>query len=152
MLHILMIQNGTATYTNQFIPCPRYTIEQELGEDFFPTIGEYTGLIGLLKLTFHARLVKEKIGDLKQVAPPNTNILMFNNKFYCLHEANLPMECRMYRDGHLEYVGYETFGGILDYPVSAHPVVDGSTDDLIFHSYSVDEQVSTNERDFNDII
>lgn len=65
---------------------------------------------------------------------------MYNKKLYCLHEANLPMECRMHPDGRLEYVGYETFGGVLDYPVSAHPVRDGN--DLLFHSYSVDEEVS----------
>jgi hypothetical protein len=45
----------------------------------------------------------------------------------------------MHPDGRLEYVGYETFGGVLDYPVSAHPVRDGN--DLLFHSYSVDEEV-----------
>ena len=65
--------------------------------------------------------------------------MMYKNKLYCLHEANLPMECRMHPDGRLEYVGYETFHGRLDYPVSAHPVLDG--DDLLFHSYSVDEEV-----------
>ncbi len=45
----------------------------------------------------------------------------------------------MHPDGRLEYIGYETFNGILDYPVSAHPVIDG--DDLLFHSYSVDEDL-----------
>ncbi len=45
----------------------------------------------------------------------------------------------MHPDGRLEYVGYETFGGVLDYPVSAHPIRDGN--DLLFHSYSVDEEV-----------
>lgn len=102
-----MIKDGNVTYTNQFVPCPRYQIEQELGEEYFPTIGEYKGVVGLLKLSFHSALVKQKIQDLKQVAPPNTNILMWNNKFYCLHEANLPMECRMFPDGRLEYLGSE---------------------------------------------
>jgi carotenoid cleavage dioxygenase-like enzyme len=46
----------------------------------------------------------------------------------------------MHPDGRLEYIGYETFGGVLDYPVSAHPVRDGN--DLLFHSYTVDEEVS----------
>ena len=46
----------------------------------------------------------------------------------------------MYPNGRLEYLGYETFGGVLDYPVSAHPIKDGN--DLLFHSYSVDEEVS----------
>jgi carotenoid cleavage dioxygenase-like enzyme len=46
----------------------------------------------------------------------------------------------MHPDGRLEYIGYETFDGVLDYPVSAHPVRDGN--DLLFHSYTVDEEVS----------
>lgn len=45
----------------------------------------------------------------------------------------------MHPDGRLDYIGYETFDGVLDYPVSAHPVVDG--DNLLFHSYSVDEEL-----------
>jgi len=65
--------------------------------------------------------------------------MMYNKKLYCLHEANLPMEVRMHPDGRLEYVGYETFNGVLDYPVSAHPVQDGN--DLLFHAYSVDEEL-----------
>ena len=64
---------------------------------------------------------------------------MYNNKLYCLHEAALPLECRMHRDGHLEYIGHETFGSVLDYPFTAHPLIDG--DDLLFHSYTTDEQV-----------
>jgi hypothetical protein len=63
-----MIKNGNASYTNQFIPSPRFSIERELGEEYFPTIGEYTGMVGLMKLTFHSRLVKEKIEDLLTVS------------------------------------------------------------------------------------
>eukprot|EP00579_Thalassiosira_antarctica_P013703 CAMPEP_0201940582 /NCGR_PEP_ID=MMETSP0903-20130614/45488_1 /ASSEMBLY_ACC=CAM_ASM_000552 /TAXON_ID=420261 /ORGANISM="Thalassiosira antarctica, Strain CCMP982" /LENGTH=663 /DNA_ID=CAMNT_0048482421 /DNA_START=196 /DNA_END=2187 /DNA_ORIENTATION=- len=139
MLHTLVFKNGKARYTNQFIPSPRFSIERELGEEYFPTMGEYKGMLGLMKLTFHPQLVKEKISDLLTVAPPNTNIMMYNNKLYCLHEASLPMECRMRPDSRLEYIGYETFDGVLDYPVSAHPVKDG--DDLLFHSYSVDDKL-----------
>lgn len=70
MLHTLMIKDGKATYTNQvkgqrgttrlgfnadtiptlpfqFIPSPRYNIELRLGEEFFPTIGEYKGVESL---------------------------------------------------------------------------------------------------------
>lgn len=74
-----------------------------------------------------------------QALPPNTSILMYNNKLYCLHEAALPLECRMHRDGHLEYIGHETFDSVLDYPFTAHPLVDGN--DLLFHSYTTDEEV-----------
>ena len=137
--HTLAFKDGEARYSNQFIPSPRYSIEQELGEEFFPNLGEYYGLLGLMKLSIHGELVKQKLDDTMTVAPPNTNIMLFNNKLYCLHEASLPMECRMHPDGRLEYVGYETFDGVLDYPVSAHPVIDGG--DLLFHSYSVDQKL-----------
>jgi hypothetical protein len=63
-----MVKNGKANYTNQFIPSPRFSIERELGEEYFPTIGEYKGMVGLMKLTFHSQLVKEKIDDLKTVS------------------------------------------------------------------------------------
>jgi carotenoid cleavage dioxygenase-like enzyme len=47
MLHNLRIKNGKASYTNQFVPSTRYQIiERELGETFFPTLGEYTCFLG----------------------------------------------------------------------------------------------------------
>ena len=58
-----MFKNGKATYTNQFIPSPRYNIERQLGEEFFPNVGEYKGVLGLMKLSFHPQLVKEKLDD-----------------------------------------------------------------------------------------
>jgi hypothetical protein len=69
-----MIKNGTASYTNQFIPSPRFSIERELGEEYFPTIGEYKGMVGLMKLTFHSQLVKEKIDDLLTVSYNETKL------------------------------------------------------------------------------
>jgi hypothetical protein len=63
-----MIKNGNASYTNQFIPSPRFSIERELGDEYFPTIGEYKGMVGLMNLTFHSQLVKEKIKDLLTVS------------------------------------------------------------------------------------
>ncbi len=70
------------------------------------------------------------------MAPPNTNVMMYRGKLYCLHEACLPLEVRMHPNGRLDYIGYETFDGILDHLVSAHPVIDG--DDLLS---SVDEDL-----------
>jgi hypothetical protein len=63
-----MFNNGKATYTNQYIPSPRYQIEQELGEEYFPTIGEYVGVFGLIKVLLGKQLVKEKVDDGKMVS------------------------------------------------------------------------------------
>ncbi len=54
------------------------------------------------------------------------------------------MECRMHRNGRLEYIGYETFHSALDYPFTAHPIKDGN--DLLFHSYSTDAEVREQEQ------
>lgn len=136
MLHNLRFENGKAYYTNQFVPSARYEVEKELGEAFFPNVGEYNGIWGLLKLLIHPNMAQQRLDDLLQAAPPNTACLMYRDKFYCLNEANVPFECRILPNGCLEAVGYEYFDGVLDYPVSAHPRIDHNGD-LLFHSYSV---------------
>ena len=128
-----------AWYTNQFIPSARYQIEQELNEEYFPTLGEYTCIWGLIKILFHPTMVQNRLPDLKTVLPPNTNVLMFGNKLYCLNEANIPFEIAMFPNGTVRPCGYETFDGLLDYPVSAHPRVDGHK--LLFHSYTTNMEL-----------
>ena len=74
------------------------------------------------------------------MAPPNTNVLMYDDRFYCLNEANLPFECHLLPDGTLKPVGYETFGGLIDYPISAHPQINANND-LVFHSYTTNQEL-----------
>lgn len=141
MLHNLRIGNGKATYTNQFVPSVRYQVEEELQDEFFPTLGEYTGILGLLKVIFHPDMVRERVPDLMTTLPPNTNVLMYNKRFYCLNENNLPFECQLLPDGTLKAVGHETFNGLLNYPVSAHPRIHTNGNDLLFHSYTTDRDL-----------
>jgi len=137
---MICFENGKAIYSNQFIPSTRFIVEKELGEQFFPTLGEYDGLAGFAKILFHVPMVREKVDDLKTVLPPNTSCLMYQDKFYCLNEGNLPFECRIHPDGRLEAVGFERFDNTLDYPVSAHPRVDHNGD-LLFHSYTSNQEL-----------
>jgi carotenoid cleavage dioxygenase-like enzyme len=50
MWHNLRLAHGKAFYTNQFVPSPRHQIEQDMGKDFFPNLGEYTWFLGFMKL------------------------------------------------------------------------------------------------------
>uniref|UniRef100_A0A7S4HQS5 Dioxygenase n=1 Tax=Odontella aurita TaxID=265563 RepID=A0A7S4HQS5_9STRA len=138
MVHNLRVRDGRAYYTNQFVPSARYRVEKEMDEDFFPGLGEYSGVLGLIKILFHPTMVREKVSDLKTVAPPNTNFFLFRDRFYALNEASVPLELRVLEDGRLEPVGYELFGGALDYPMSAHPKIDSRNGDLLFHGYAVE--------------
>ncbi|EJK54176.1 hypothetical protein THAOC_26260 [Thalassiosira oceanica] len=172
MLHTLMIKDGKATYTNQvkgqrgttrlgfnadtiptalpfqFIPSPRYNIELRLGEEFFPTIGEYKGVESLficnsLMQRHCASCSFPRLAWADETIIPSSLGQAENQGLEASrppqYKSNLPLECRMSEDGRLDLVGYETFNDVLDYPVSAHPIQDG--DELVFHSYTVDQKL-----------
>ena len=92
-----MFKDGEARYTNQFVPSPRFSIERELGEQFFPQLGEYKGWLGLLKIMFHSHLVKEKIDDNKMVS---IRYALYNSLFSSLdmsHILKLSETIRLHR-------------------------------------------------------
>ena len=100
MLHNLRFEGGNkAWYTNQFVPDNRYVVEQEIDRSFFPTLGEYTGFWGLVKAIMHPDMVSQRVPDLLTVAAMNTACIMFNDKFYCLNESAVPLECRILPNG-----------------------------------------------------
>ena len=138
MLHNLRIKDGTAFYTNMYVPTPKYQLEKQAGEQIFNTLGSLTGFTGLLKaLFFNSALAKAYGLSELEVGTANTNTIMYRNKFYCLLEASLPFEVRLTDRGEVFGVGYETFGHALNFPVSAHPKKDFVTGDLLFHGYAV---------------
>lgn len=143
MLHNIRIKkDGTAFYTNQYIKTPRYVAEKELGVDYFFRSGELVGITGLLKLII--RMVKFEWYGMNALTngAANTDTVMYNGHFYLLNEGNLPFEVKLKDDGSIDPLGFSKFGGVLDYPVSAHPKVDFVTNSLLFHSYSADPKLN----------
>ncbi len=143
-LHNLRIKDGRAFYTNAFIPTPRYTIEKNIynGHQYFSNIGELKGISGLIKAIFIGPNKASKHGlTALTVGQANTHSIMTAHyKFYACHEGSLPFELELNDDGSIAGgIGYESFGNVLDYPVSAHPKTDvRGGGKLIFHSYSLD--------------
>ncbi|GKY98181.1 dixin [Mayamaea pseudoterrestris] len=143
MIHSLRIVDGKAYYNNQFIPTPRYKTEQSYGEELFMRLGEITGMTGLFKLLFVSpnMLRNNGLTDLT-AGQANTHTLMYNDKFYACYESSLPFELILDDKGAVQAaVGYDTFGGTLNYPVSAHAKIDPVTNSLLFHSYSGDAEM-----------
>jgi len=143
MLHNLRIQHGKAIYTNQFVPTPRRSIELQAGEQVFMTIGELTGITGLLKVLLLSEILPRAFGLTSlEMGTGNTNALLYRNKVYCLNEGSLPFEIGLTDVGAIDTettVGHYTksFGDTpLDYPVSAHPKIDPRTGNLVFHGYT----------------
>jgi carotenoid cleavage dioxygenase len=141
MMHNVRIRNGKALYSNSYITTPRYKIEQELDQEFFLKIGEMNGFIGLLKVLLLGAPKLALTGVTKlTVGQANTHSIMYQNKFYALHEASLPFEVELTDDGSIKGVGYETFDNVLNYPVSAHAKVDFLNGNLLFHGYAADPE------------
>jgi carotenoid cleavage dioxygenase len=137
MLHNLRIKDGAAFYTNMYIPTPKYELEKKAGEQIFDTIASLTGFTGLIKALFFSWAMPRAHGlSALEVGAANTNVIMYQNKFYCLFEASLPFEVRLTDRGEVFGIGYETLGGALNFPVSAHPKKDDVTGDLLFHGYT----------------
>jgi carotenoid cleavage dioxygenase-like enzyme len=141
MLHNLRFKSGKITYTNQFVKTPRYVIEKRLGKDYFLRIGELVGVSGIFKAIIFPYVLKAHGLTPLTAGPANTDTVIFNHKLYVLNEGNLPFEATLNDDGTLNEVGYTTFNGVLNYPVSAHPKIDYHTNSMLFHSYSPDPQL-----------
>jgi len=140
MLHSIRLDgpNNRALYSSGWIETPRRRLEAEYlqGKAFFLKIGEMTGLVGLIKLLLTPLKVKAFGQKDICLGQANTALVYFDGKLYALQENALPFEIRLHENGTFESVGYETFGGVLDYPMSAHPKVDPTTGELFFHGYS----------------
>jgi carotenoid cleavage dioxygenase len=143
MLHNVRIEplpQPSATYSNSYIPTPRYEIEKKLGEEVFSHVGEFTGVTGILKaLLVNSGIPKAYGLTTLTSGQANTHTVMYNNKFLCCHEASLPFEVQLDNDGRIvQAVGFEEFNGVLDYPMSAHPKKDPVTGNFLFHGYAGD--------------
>ena len=151
-LHALRIKkNGELLYSNSFIPTPRYQIEKKLDREYFLRLGELKGLVGLAKVLFieKHREAKYQLDNLRKGQANTHTIMTKQNRFYAVHEGSLPFEIELNRDGSIAgAIGYETFGNILNYPVSAHPKVDYESGNLLFHSYSIDPDLAERDGSF----
>lgn len=111
-----------------------------LGHEYFLRCGELKGVLGILKAILQGLKLATHGLDPLEAGQANTHTVMTKeNKLYALHEGSLPFELQLSEDGSIaKGIGYESFGGVLDYAVSAHPKVDHVTGNFLFHSYSID--------------
>jgi carotenoid cleavage dioxygenase len=147
MLHQVQIKDGQAWYANTYVRTPRYQIEDKAGEEVYM---QFSDLAGGGKAGM-AKLVTELLKKRRGIVPALTNldsgssttaIQHHHNKLYCLQETSYPfaLNCQQ-RNGLLQLDGtgeFDTFGGKLESPFTAHPKVDPATGD--FYTFSIDFQ------------
>ena len=138
MLHQIQIGDGKASYSNSYVKTPRYRIEDAAGKDEYLHFGDLAGggkagfarmMVGALKQRFG---VVPKL-DVLENSSATTSVQYHHGKLYCLQETGYPFALNTRLDnGKLVIDGsgdWDTFGGKLDSPFTAHPKIDPATGD-----------------------
>ena len=138
MLHQLQIAAGKASYSNTYIKTPRYEIEDAMGQDQYLHFGDLAGggKAGLVRMAVAA--LRQRLGILPALealesGSSTTAVQYHHGTLYCLQETGYPFALNTrVEDGHLILDGegrWDTFGGKLDSPFTAHPKIDPVTGD-----------------------
>ena len=138
MLHQVQIAAGKASYSNTYIKTPRYEIEDAMGQDQYLHFGDLAGggKAGLVRMAVAA--LRQRLGILPALealesGSSTTAVQYHHGKLYCLQETGYPFALNTrVEDGHLILDGegrWDTFGGKLDSPYTAHPKIDPATGD-----------------------
>lgn len=150
MIHAIEFKDGAARYTNCVVRTPRTRWIEQAGRNPFVGVTDLTsGKGGLLRLL--GERLKMRLGRLPRFAAieagaNSTAILHHDDRLYALQETALPFRLEVGRDqdgwATLDGSGaFETFGGHLTFPFSAHPKTDPATGAV--HSISVDIMTAT---------
>jgi carotenoid cleavage dioxygenase-like enzyme len=119
MVHAFTIDNGRVRYRNRWVRTPKWQIENAAGRPLIDPFGPPDADL------------EDPDGTLGSVA--NTNIIVHGRRLLALEEASLPMELDRRT---LETLGFQSFGGAVKAPFTAHPKVDPATGNLDFFGYS----------------
>ncbi len=133
MLHQVQIRDGRAWYSNTYIRTPRFEHERDAGRELYLEFGDIAGngKKGLARIISNA--LEQRFGLVPKLssetaASATTAIQAHHGKLYALQETAYPfaLETRL-EDGLLVLSGegeFDTFGGSLTGPFTAHPKVD----------------------------
>jgi carotenoid cleavage dioxygenase len=138
MLHQIDIKGGKASYSNTYVKTPRYNIEDTQGADQYLHFGDIAGGGKAAFARMMITALKQRFGVIPKLdvleSGNNTTAIQFHQgKLYCLQETGYPFALETgLQDGTLHLSGngeFDTFGGKLDAPFTAHPKIDPATGD-----------------------
>ena len=119
MIHAFHLENGRASYRNRWVRTPKWLVEHAAGESLVASFG-------------NPRLTDPRAANLNSTTA-NTNIVWHAGRLMALEEGHAPF---LLDAASLEPEGYETYGGQVRGPFTAHPKVDPQTGEMIFFGYS----------------
>jgi carotenoid cleavage dioxygenase len=119
MVHEFRLSGGRAAYRNRYVRTPKWQLEDEAGESLSA---------GTLA---PSPLDDPRLAQLRSTLA-NTNIVRHGGKLLALEEVHAPYALDAKS---LSSLGYETYGGDLAGPMTAHPKVDPVSGEMIGFVY-----------------
>lgn len=119
MLHAFTLSQGQAAYRNRYVRTPKWQLEHAAAESLS------SGGLGPSPLN------DPRITELHSTLA-NTNVVFHAGHLLALEEAHAPFEVS---PGSLEAQGYQTYGGELHGPMTAHPKIDPVNGELLGFGY-----------------
>ena len=134
MIHGVYFEKGQITYQNKWIQTKRLNVEDRIGKKVYLYLAEFIDKNGLFKFMIYSlKRYLHIIPGVKGTA--NTALLETNNRFFALHEGDLPYELEIKTNP----FNIST-KGIVDIPdtfsTTAHPIKDDKRDQLYMCSYN----------------
>jgi carotenoid cleavage dioxygenase len=135
MLHgIRLTGDGTISYFNRYIKTAVYNEEIKAGRPLRIRLGEMKGKLGLLKIIVNQlKIVSGILPHLGGTA--NTSVVFHHQTLQALVEVDVPYAIRVLYDGQLETEARLDYGGKIT-NMTAHPKIDGLTQEMFFFGYA----------------
>lgn len=126
MLHAIHLHDGKADYVNRFIHTKRFESDRKLGE----SVAE------LAELSCGNSSVLGKTGDEngERMGKANTALVFHNRRAFALEENDKPYIIKL---PSLDTIGRFDYNGKLSHNMTAHPLVDEATGEMMFFGYDV---------------
>lgn len=140
MIHAVRLSENKASYTNQWINTPKFLNSKKYNtSNTFVQIGEMQGVAGLGKVLVAAPMLLHSMHlEEYEAGAANTAITFYDNRIIVGHEASLPFEIQYVpQNNSFVSLGYQSYGGKLNYPVTAHPKKDPVDGKLYFDGYHI---------------
>jgi carotenoid cleavage dioxygenase-like enzyme len=122
MIHAFHLENGRASYKNRWVRTPKWKLENWEGEGLAGPLG-VPGKTDPRLFALHSTTA-------------NTNIVWHAGRLLALEEAHMPFSLDPASLMPVKDEGYETYGGKLKGPFTAHPKFDPETGEMIAFGYN----------------
>lgn len=134
MVHGIFFNQSKMIYQNKWIRTKRMEVENRWKKKMYLYFGELKGINGIIQILKFCMM--EWLGFLpKAKGTANTAIINWHDRFFALHEGDMPYEINIDKSRHnISTLGRLNYTSI--HSMTAHPVIDEKRHQIYFYGYN----------------